>query len=405
MVVMAGTLFAPADSARAVAQVYSVSLVATAPLIVGLAAATLLRRAPAGTRALVWRAAMISLLSVCLGRWLPLHWMAWVVPDALATPLVALGRVQMALDQAALPQAPTPGAARIIRELAALYWAGVVIAVCPALLGWWRARRVVRSSRVPADPSWSILLDEVRAALHVSQRIELRITKGDGVPLTCGTLRPVVLLPARARHWSQIRRRTVLLHEVAHVASGDVAFSLAGRVVCALLWFHPGAWWAAARLRGECEMACDDRVLHAGVRPSDYARLLVETAAECGMPRWATPAARALVWHVGLRARLAAIVVPHDTRGPARAVLVLTACLTLTLATPLAAVRLAPTRQVLTALMHDARWESRAYAVTGLAQRSDTVAVARAAATSDPSPRVRAWAALALGTRRATPHP
>jgi hypothetical protein len=192
---------------------------------------------------------------------------------------------------------------------------------------------------------------------------------------------------------------------VAHVASGDVAFSLAGRVVCALLWFHPGAWWAAARLRGECEMACDDRVLHEGVRPSDYARLLVQTAAECGMPRWAAPAARALVWHVGLRARLAAIVVPHDTRGPARAVLVLTACLTLTLATPLAAVRLAPTRQVLTALMHDARWESRAYAVTGLAQRSDTVAVARAAATSDPSPRVRAWAALALGTRRATPHP
>jgi len=51
MIAMAGSLFAPADSARAVAQVYSVSLLATAPLAAALAAATLARRAPAGTRA------------------------------------------------------------------------------------------------------------------------------------------------------------------------------------------------------------------------------------------------------------------------------------------------------------------------------------------------------------------
>jgi hypothetical protein len=47
-------------------------------------------------------------------------------------------------------------------------------------------------------------------------------------------------------------------------------------------------------------------------------------------------------------------------------------------------------------LMRDARWESRAYAVIGLAQRQDSVAVARSVAERDPNPRVRAWARYAL---------
>ncbi len=65
----------------------------------------------------------------------------------------------------------------------------------------------------------------------------------------------------------------------------------------------------------------------------------------------------------------------------------------------MSAVQLAPTRSVLTTLMNDARWESRAYAVIGLASRPDSVAVARTAAELDPSPRVRAWARLALSQR------
>ena len=63
----------------------------------------------------------------------------------------------------------------------------------------------------------------------------------------------------------------------------------------------------------------------------------------------------------------------------------------------MSAVRIAPSRQVLTSLMRDASWQSRAYAVIGLAERQDSVAVAINAAELDPSPRVRAWARYALG--------
>jgi hypothetical protein len=58
---------------------------------------------------------------------------------------------------------------------------------------------------------------------------------------------------------------------------------------------------------------------------------------------------------------------------------------------------------VLTTLMLDAQWESRAYAVLGLAQRADSVAVAQSAAEEDPNPRVRAWARYALDQRDPLP--
>lgn len=63
---------------------------------------------------------------------------------------------------------------------------------------------------------------------------------------------------------------------------------------------------------------------------------------------------------------------------------------------PLSTARVAPTRGVLTSLMQESRWESRAWAVVRLAQRADSVHVARSAARHDPDPAVRAWARYAL---------
>ncbi len=96
------------------------------------------------------------------------------------------------------------------------------------------------------------------------------------VPLTWGWRRPVVLLPAGAEAWPALRRRAVLLHELAHVARGDWAMLLAAQAACALFWFHPLAWLAARSLRLEGERATDDRVLAAGVRAGDYGECLLD---------------------------------------------------------------------------------------------------------------------------------
>ncbi len=399
-------LVTQADSARAVATVYAVSLLATVPLVLAALAAFAVRSAGAEARALVWRSAIVALLVVFVGRLLPTHLAAWVVPSALAAPLVALGRVQVTAESLGVLRSLASThdlsgvewpAMVLVRALLGVYLAGVAVVLAPTVLSLRRLHRLAAGAR-PLDDAWP--LADVCRALGVRRRVRLLVSPRVRTPATWGVFWPVVVLPQHAMHWNAEARRMVLLHEVAHVRAFDWTFRLAGRVVCALYWFHPGAWWIARGLHDDGELACDDRVIGGGAARSDYAELLVGAAdAAHGVAGACEPSgAPALSARRGLRGRLDAVLdVRHDVRPVARAWVVVAAVATVVIALPTSTVQLAPSRDVLTTLMTDARWESRAYAVMGLARRQDSVAVARSAAELDPSPRVRAWARYALG--------
>src|SRR5262249_36021872 len=62
-------------------------------------------------------------------------------------------------------------------------------------------------------------------------------------------------------------------------------------LVCAVYWFNPLVWFAAWRLRVERELACDDHVLEAGAKASDYASHLVEIASSFGADNCGSPGA------------------------------------------------------------------------------------------------------------------
>jgi beta-lactamase regulating signal transducer with metallopeptidase domain len=382
---------APADSAQAVATVYTASLLVMAPVCIAAIAAFALRHQSAAARVLVWRSALAALLLIFIGRQLPLQWVAWVVPSALATPLVALGRVQVTT---------APGAAGhsdlLVRVLLAVYLTGALLVATTTFAAWLRMARIATRALAVRDDGWINALREARASTGVARRVQFAATNEVTVPMTWGLFFPVVVIPATALPWDAERRRIVLLHELTHVASGDWLFNLLARAACAVFWFHPAAWWIARELRADCELACDERVIGAGVRRSDYAELLVQ-AADHFLP---LAPALPLGGRAGLRPRLLAILDARRVIAPlGRRWVVAAALSTGVVVGPMSVVQLAPTRAVLTTLMGDARWESRAYAVIGLAQRADSVAVARSAAERDPSPRVRAWARYALEQR------
>lgn len=396
---------AHAESARIVTAVYAMGLVAVLPIMAAAAAAWMVRRATADARAMVWRSAIVALVVVIAGREVPVHWMAWVVPSFFAAPLVALGRVQVTADSAHSVGAVRDGlatdAGTIAFVLLAIYAAGVALVVARTLVAWHRLRRDVGAN--PAtDRDLRDLVSRALPASRWRRSPRVIVSSAATVPMTWGWFRPVIVLPVAWREWSYSHKRMAIVHELSHVRSGDWVFYVAGRVVCALLWFHPGVWWIARALRDDCEQACDDRVIASGVRRSDYAELLVR-AAERGhlVP---ARAALALSRRGGLRMRLAAVLdADHDIRPMARGRAVAAVLVAMTAAAPISVVQLAPTRAVLTNLMLSAQWESRAYAVLGLAERADSVAVARNAAELDPSPRVRAWARYALDRRGALP--
>ncbi|MBV8976951.1 MAG: M56 family metallopeptidase [Alphaproteobacteria bacterium] len=109
---------------------------------------------------------------------------------------------------------------------------------------------------------------------------QLRLSEREDGPITWGARKPVVLLPRSSRAWPPARLKAVLLHELAHVRRRDSLTLAMAQVVAALFWINPLVWLALRALRREAEMAADDAVLGAGMKPSVYAGELVQLASE-----------------------------------------------------------------------------------------------------------------------------
>src|ERR1043166_2743768 len=253
---------------------------------------------------------------------------------------------------------------------------------------------------------------------------------------SCGVVRPIVVLPTSANQWSDLQRDAVLLHEMAHISRGDLPMNLASQIMRALYWVNPLAWLASHRLRVEGERACDDTVLAAGARASDYADHLLSII------KSSTPLVPAVALAMARRSdfegRLLAILEPGVRMTPlGRAGTIAVAGLFVAAVMPLAAmtsspVEMAPIPQdtqvtaaprannaplpaatgavaALIEALHDADASVRLAAVNSLQQLEDPAAIAALAKVlkEDTDARVREAAAWALGQiedRRAVPH-
>jgi beta-lactamase regulating signal transducer with metallopeptidase domain len=115
--------------------------------------------------------------------------------------------------------------------------------------------------------------------------------------------------------WSADRRRTVLSHELSHIARHDWLVQICGEVTRSIYWFHPLVWFAAARLRSESERACDDSVLNSGVDPSHYASQLLELARTLKNAHRGWSTALAIARPTNLERRFIAMLNPNLNRG------------------------------------------------------------------------------------------
>jgi hypothetical protein len=139
-----------------------------------------------------------------------------------------------------------------------------------------RLRHQARRARPIADPEWVAALHRAAHQVGSIESVTLLAGGNFSVPVTCGVLRPSLLMPNEALRWSAERRHMILLHELAHVKRRDTLTQILGQFACAVFWFSPLVWLAARNMRSQREQACDEIVLRSGVVPSSYARQLLD---------------------------------------------------------------------------------------------------------------------------------
>jgi TonB family protein len=198
-------------------------------------------------------AAMRHLLCVCaLGGSLMLPVAALFPARVISIRLPAIAAV--ATSQA-VARVESWSASRVILAL----WAfGSVVLILRLALGHWRIARVVRAA-TPIKPN-ELYMAEV------------------GVPIVCGLLQPVVLMPRASAEWPAWQFDAAVRHELTHVRRKDLWTSFIAHLACAAWWFHPLVWILSRQMRESQETACDDAVLFSGLEPATYAQALLSVA-------------------------------------------------------------------------------------------------------------------------------
>src|SRR5215468_4166487 len=163
------------------------------------------------------------------------------------------------------------------------------------------------------ESSWIVLARTLATRLRLRRRVRIFKTDRISMPMTWGLTRSTVLLPKEANKWSSECRWIVMAHELTHVKRRDCLMQALAQVACAVYWFNPLVWFAAWRLRVERELACDDHVLEAGAKASDYASHLVEIASSFGADNCGSPVAVGMACS-HLESRVRSILDPNARR-------------------------------------------------------------------------------------------
>ena len=390
----------------------------------GLLAALLGRGAPS-TRHLVWHCAIVAvLLAPFVAPLVPRIAVPWV-PEVPQVPMgIVLEAVPSSstssVEPATLGTQPndalgTLGTLGTFGTVTVLAWFGF----CWVLSGVavWRGTR-------SAPESWSNEAKVIGQRIGLKRPVRVRQALKDGSPHVAGFLQSIVIMPPSAIAWTIEARQAALVHELAHIKRHDRRTQAIAQLACAIYWFNPLVWYAAAGLARERERACDDEVLRLGAKPSTYATLLLDIA-RASRSCWTPAAALGMARPSAIEGRLLSILA-DAARTPHRStrwivgfaiVAISTAILGAQAATPAAPPRaiirpldvmamddhgpMPPVTAALIDAMRDANGQVREQAAMGLAiTPGDEVIDPLLSALKDTDAQVREKAAIGLAFRR-----
>ena len=139
----------------------------------------------------------------------------------------------------------------------------------------------LRSRRSPLPDHLRQILQELLKGLKLKKLPRIWLTQDIGQPFVWGLFQGSVYLPVDFLALDDPERcRTILAHELSHVARFDAAINLLQVLAQAVYWFHPVVWWTNRRIRQEREKCCDEMtVVQLDTLPEHYTSVIVDALA------------------------------------------------------------------------------------------------------------------------------
>lgn len=279
-------------------------LKATIVLSVSMALTFAFRKASSASRHAIWSVAFVILLTVPAISMLFPSWrvegygvpwndgdasdgIALVVPakDPHQKAGPAAGRGEFESSAAAPVAAPAGqelpsrrGAGKLVSVLVVLWFVGALVLLLRLLLHIGRVGRITRRATVGDGGELVRLSGPLIASFGISKPVRFVMSDEVTMPFAWGVFSPVIIFPSLAKDWPLERKRSVLAHELAHIARGDYVIHIIVEIVRSFYWPNPIVWLAAQQKSAERERACDDFALREGTPGVEYARHLLDVA-------------------------------------------------------------------------------------------------------------------------------
>jgi beta-lactamase regulating signal transducer with metallopeptidase domain len=395
----------------------------TVIVLIASAASFLLRQSSAATRYAIWGTTfamlmVLPLFSLVLPSWtLVGEGDSWVAPEtsrpastiSISDTPAMLAAHSVTDGDVSEPSSPwTSGFAivRVLPSLALLLWLGGALLMLARLgVHVLRVNRVTSAPVAKRNRSIERIARPVIAALGIRGDVRVLVSPEASIPFCWGIRKPAIVLPAIAEEWPADQTRSVLMHELAHIARRDYPVHLLVEIARACYWINPLVWLAARRCAMERERACDDVALRHGTASDAYAHHLLEMA-RLAVQGYATSGATSMAGEPGLVERIRCVMNHRIDRSPMRTRgVLLTICVALLAVAPLATCEMweqqwnvPTTKEAIADLLGDDDPRIRQRAAWWLGEHEDRAAVSPLLRVlGDESPGVCVVAAWALG--------
>jgi uncharacterized protein (TIGR03435 family) len=245
----------------------SILLKVTVTMLLAIGAVRASKHSPAAVRHVVLAAAFAVVLLLPIASIIA-PTIRVPVPAVVQDALIPVDINPVSDSTAAAPKAvapsrlpePAPWSRPSVSTVLAGVWAaGAIVFLLPIAVGLWQVR-ALRRTALP----WRhgrFLVSLLAAETRVRRDVAVLLHESVEGPMTCGVVRPAILLPMDADTWTNEDLRRAVVHELEHVRRLDWISQCLARVAAACYWFHPMVWVAWRQMSLEAERACDDAVL------------------------------------------------------------------------------------------------------------------------------------------------
>ena len=178
----------------------------------------------------------------------------------------------------------------LIPGVGVMWCIGFFVLVFQCMYAWARTRVLATIGLSDPEPEWATRFSDLVRRSGLGSRVRLHVSALVKAPLTLGTLKPVVLVPAGfLTGFPPAQVEAILLHELAHIRRHDFLLGLVQTAIRTTLYFNPAIRILSRWIDTDREQACDDFAVRQTGRPADLAKGLARLRLELAPAPALTP--------------------------------------------------------------------------------------------------------------------